>query len=275
VFERYAADKITAGAREEQYQASRHRVDDSIVFCHPALGTPLDPSKLTTYARKALNRGERARVVPSLARPPTHRVDGNRGGGRSGDVRAGERGTRARLDDGAVPARPQDPISGRGGAGGGAVVRMDSGATLTMQTRRLYRGWPQLTSCGGVSDAMGREAMRKTSLLLVALCAAVLAGVGATSAFAGEATGNFERTGKQTPIGAAPDDAPHAASICSFSGQNPEQFLDESDPDFEPGRTQSWGQIPKEIRDILATQGEQPGDSCNGHTGFFAGGGGE
>jgi hypothetical protein len=26
------------------------------VFCHPALGTPLDPSKLTTYARKALER---------------------------------------------------------------------------------------------------------------------------------------------------------------------------------------------------------------------------
>ena len=26
------------------------------MFCHPALGTPLDPSKLTTYARKALDR---------------------------------------------------------------------------------------------------------------------------------------------------------------------------------------------------------------------------
>jgi hypothetical protein len=29
-------------------------VPGSIVFSHPALGTPLDPSKLTTYARKAL-----------------------------------------------------------------------------------------------------------------------------------------------------------------------------------------------------------------------------
>jgi integrase len=25
-----------------------------VVFCHPALGTPLDPSKLSTFARKAL-----------------------------------------------------------------------------------------------------------------------------------------------------------------------------------------------------------------------------
>ena len=25
----------------------RHRAPESIVFCHPALGTPLDPSKLT------------------------------------------------------------------------------------------------------------------------------------------------------------------------------------------------------------------------------------
>jgi hypothetical protein len=117
--------------------------------------------------------------------------------------------------------------------------------------------------------------MRKTPLLLAVLCATAVAAAGATSAFAGESTGNFARTGKQTPIGAAPDNAPHAASICSFSGQNPEAFLDPSDPDYEPGRTQSWGQIPKEIRDVLATEGEHPGDSCNGHTGFFAGGGGE
>jgi hypothetical protein len=117
--------------------------------------------------------------------------------------------------------------------------------------------------------------MRKSSLLVAALCAVVVAALGAGSAFAGESTGNFERTGKQTPIGLAPEDAPHAHSICSFSGQNPEAFLDPSDPDFEPGRTQSWGQIPKAVRDVLATQGQQPGDSCNGHTGFFAGGGEE
>ena len=36
--------------------ASRHRAPESIVFSHPALGTPLDPSKLTGYSRKAIKR---------------------------------------------------------------------------------------------------------------------------------------------------------------------------------------------------------------------------
>ena len=112
--------------------------------------------------------------------------------------------------------------------------------------------------------------MSKRSLLAATLCAAIATGASASAAFAGESTGNFERTGKQTPIGLAPEDAPHAASICSFSGQNPEAFLDPSDPNYEPGRTQSWGQIPKAIRDTLPAE-EHPGSSCNGHTGFFAG----
>jgi integrase len=47
---------VAAQALEEQFAASRHRAPESIVFCHPALGTPLDPSKLTTYARTALDR---------------------------------------------------------------------------------------------------------------------------------------------------------------------------------------------------------------------------
>jgi integrase len=47
---------VAAGALEEQYAASLHQAPESIVFCHPALGTPLDPSKLTAYARKALER---------------------------------------------------------------------------------------------------------------------------------------------------------------------------------------------------------------------------
>jgi hypothetical protein len=108
--------------------------------------------------------------------------------------------------------------------------------------------------------------MSKRSFLAAMLCAAVLTGANATAAFAGESTGS----GKTTPIA---DDI--AQSICSFSGQNPERFLDPNDPDFEPGRTQSWGQIPKEIRDEIAKEGEHPGDACNGHTGFFAGSGGE
>lgn len=131
--------------------------------------------------------------------------------------------------------------------------------------------------------------MRKRSLLLAALCALAIAALGASSAYAGEATGNFARTGKQTPIGAAPDDAPHAASICSFSGQNPEQFLPITSPDYEPGRVQNWGHVKNGIKDeVNAETGGHgaaaitdlmhsfgPGVSCNGHTGDFAGGGGE
>lgn len=40
-------------ALEEQFKASRYQAPESIVFCHPALGTPLDASKLTGYARRA------------------------------------------------------------------------------------------------------------------------------------------------------------------------------------------------------------------------------
>jgi hypothetical protein len=95
--------------------------------------------------------------------------------------------------------------------------------------------------------------------------------IAAPSALAGEATGNFARTGKTTPI-ASPNTV--ASSICAFSGQNPERFLDPSDPNFEPGRTQSWGQIPKSVRDSFPAE-MHPGNACNGHTGFLAGGGTE
>src|SRR5690606_20262839 len=43
-------------ALEEQYRASRYQDAGCVVFCHPALGTPLDPGKLTTYAKEALEK---------------------------------------------------------------------------------------------------------------------------------------------------------------------------------------------------------------------------
>ena len=43
----------------EQYEESRYRAEDCLVFCHPALGTPLDPSKLAReYMRPALARAK-------------------------------------------------------------------------------------------------------------------------------------------------------------------------------------------------------------------------
>jgi hypothetical protein len=108
--------------------------------------------------------------------------------------------------------------------------------------------------------------MSKKRLLAAALCAVVFAAVSASSAFAGETTGN----GKRTPIGEASDAGgpPHASSICSFSGQND----DPDEPGFE-GRTQSWGQdVKKAVHAGFPPPGGVPGDACNGHSGAFAGG---
>jgi integrase len=45
------------GALDEQWQASRYRADSDLVFGHPVLGSPLDPSKLSRdYLRPALKR---------------------------------------------------------------------------------------------------------------------------------------------------------------------------------------------------------------------------
>jgi hypothetical protein len=73
--------------------------------------------------------------------------------------------------------------------------------------------------------------MGKTRLFAVAVCAAAVLGLGGNAALAGEVNGN----GKNTPIGAAPDNAPHASSICSFSGLNDEYYRD---GDLSAPRTQ-------------------------------------
>jgi hypothetical protein len=103
--------------------------------------------------------------------------------------------------------------------------------------------------------------VRLKPLLLASLCAVVVATLGVGSAFAGEVTGN----GKPT---AAPE---HANSICAFSGQND----GEPPPGRKAAHVQNWGQIPKQVRVVLKAEGSAPGDACNGHRGFLAGGGGE
>ena len=84
--------------------------------------------------------------------------------------------------------------------------------------------------------------------VLVLVTALVAAGIAASSAFAGEITGN----GKPT---AAPE---NANSECSFSG------LDDPDDDGFV-HTQNWGQLPKEQREFLASIGVAPWTLCNGH----------
>jgi integrase len=45
----------TAAALEEQFQATAYKTDDAVVFGHPELGTPLDPSELTpSWVKPAL-----------------------------------------------------------------------------------------------------------------------------------------------------------------------------------------------------------------------------
>lgn len=119
--------------------------------------------------------------------------------------------------------------------------------------------------------------MRLIHLLTVPAAAGALLIAGMSPATAGEAqgnssAGNINETGMRG----------HANSICGFSGQNPERFLDPSDPNYEPGRVQNWGHVRQFLSGDLGltpaqikASGFQPGDSCNGHTGFLAGGGEE
>jgi hypothetical protein len=104
--------------------------------------------------------------------------------------------------------------------------------------------------------------MRLRTVLGTTAATLLLLGAGVGSAQAGEVTGN----GKPTK---GPD---HANSICVFSGLADGGEGEPAGPGAPP---QSWGQIPKEVRDVIAQQGEHPGDACNGHTGFLAGGGEE
>ena len=113
---------------------------------------------------------------------------------------------------------------------------------------------------------------RRSTRFAAALAAAtLLVCLSAAGVLAGEVKGPPGGPRDDTPIGAAPDNDPHAASICSFSGLG--------DGEDAPGRTaahvQNWGQIPKVQRDAMSLEGFHPGDSCNGHSGFFSGGGGE
>jgi hypothetical protein len=105
--------------------------------------------------------------------------------------------------------------------------------------------------------------MKKKFLLAAALTAA-LAALTPSAAFAGEITGSGKPT--QGPA--------HANSICAFSG------LEDGDGAGFPGPggapPQNWGHSKEAFGSTPAERkasGFQPGDSCNGHRGFLAGGG--
>jgi hypothetical protein len=107
-------------------------------------------------------------------------------------------------------------------------------------------------------------------LFLVPAAAGALLLVGASAANAGEVTGNGKPT--QGPT--------HAQSICVFSGLE-DGSEDRTAPSGPGAPPQNWGHAQQGARAEGATpadlkaSGFQPGDACNGHTGFLAGGGEE
>ena len=90
--------------------------------------------------------------------------------------------------------------------------------------------------------------------------AAIVLSLSATAVFAGEVTGN----GKSLKVedGGKWHTGLHARSLCAFSGLN-----DEITPE-EPGKTQNWGTIPKEMRDAIGPLGFHPGMACNPNIGL-------
>jgi hypothetical protein len=95
---------------------------------------------------------------------------------------------------------------------------------------------------------MGRNTMRKKTLLAVAVCVAALASVSVDAALAGEITGNGKK-----------EDYSQGRSICSFSGQNDNPTS--TDPENPPGRVQSYGY--SFVREGLKAVVPSPGDACN------------
>ena len=116
--------------------------------------------------------------------------------------------------------------------------------------------------------------MRVSTILVAAAGAAASVVLAAGPAFAGEINGTGNPPGGEG-LGSA-----HAHSICAFSG------LEDGDGAGFPGPggapPQNWGHVRQFLTGELGltpaqikASGEQPGDSCNGHRGFLAGGGEE
>ena len=105
-------------------------------------------------------------------------------------------------------------------------------------------------------------------LLAAAFAAAIIATLGASMVLGGEVTGN----GKLLHFEGKWGTGLHARSVCAYSGQEDLQFFIDEEGDTirvdvvvkgEPGHSQSWGQIPKDVRDFLTSIGSNPGLACN------------
>ncbi|HKO33442.1 MAG TPA: hypothetical protein VJY85_06820 [Candidatus Limnocylindria bacterium] len=106
-------------------------------------------------------------------------------------------------------------------------------------------------------------------LVLAALAATIVVAFSASAAFAGEITGNGRKllTLEDSKWGTGL----HARSLCAYSGQEDLQWFQDEGTDQipvenpvkgVPGHAQSWGQIPKAVRDSFPVE-MHPGHSCN------------
>jgi hypothetical protein len=93
--------------------------------------------------------------------------------------------------------------------------------------------------------------MKTKTVASIAVC--VLCMLGASSALAGEVNGQ----GNEIPGGET------GRSECSYSGLQDDPVADEGF--FRGDRVQSWGQIPKALRDLLTSMGviPHPSEGCN------------
>jgi hypothetical protein len=96
----------------------------------------------------------------------------------------------------------------------------------------------------------------KKSMLVALVSTVILAGPGASAAFAGEITGN----GKPTA------GVPNANSICVFSGKNDDPTGINPEENGPPGVSQSYGQENK--LGLVDPHEFNPGDACRGGSNF-------
>jgi len=113
-------------------------------------------------------------------------------------------------------------------------------------------------------------ARRFKRLWVAVLAAAVVLSLSGGAVFAGEVTGN----GKSLKTDAGMwGTGLHGRSFCAYSGQEDLQFQDEEGnplPEPQkgvPGHAQSWGLIPKAVRDVISEFGFHPGQACNPNVG--------
>lgn len=91
----------------------------------------------------------------------------------------------------------------------------------------------------------------KVRLSLVTGVAWILC-MGSSAAFGGEITGNGKSLKND-------DGTLNGKSECAFSGREDEPDSGE----FKGSIAQSWGQLPKAVRDFLTSIGFNPGVACN------------